>query len=271
MKHIIQFSGGKDSLATLLYMLETNIDYEVIFCDTGWEAEETYEHIKDIEKELGISIKVLRSKYTFKSLSLKKKRVASTKARFCTEFLKVRPFIDYLLTINDDITIYQGIRAEESAKRRNMKTNEEFFKGYIDGVHSYRKNEIMEYIDKYSVDVFRPIFHWTANEVFDYFKVKKIAPNPLYKLGFSRVGCFPCIMCRHREIRQIVKLYPERINIIRDLENELGRSFFPPGYIPKWACKNKEYPFIDDVVSGLPAWRRRENKCSSVDLLTNAK
>ena len=35
MKHIIQFSGGKDGLATLLYMLETNIDYEVIFCDTG--------------------------------------------------------------------------------------------------------------------------------------------------------------------------------------------------------------------------------------------
>ena len=36
MKHIVSFSGGKDSTAMLLMMLEKNMPIdEIIFCDTG--------------------------------------------------------------------------------------------------------------------------------------------------------------------------------------------------------------------------------------------
>lgn len=54
MEHIVSFSGGKDSTAMLLMMLEKNmlID-EIIFCDTGKEFPQMYEHIEKVQKYIG--------------------------------------------------------------------------------------------------------------------------------------------------------------------------------------------------------------------------
>jgi hypothetical protein len=73
-------------------------------------------------------------------------------------------------------------------------------------------------------------------------------------MGFTRVGCFPCIMCRHGEIKLLIKHFPDRIDYLKKIENDLGRSFFPPNYIPPWAQSGfdqksgKKFPTINDVV-----------------------
>lgn len=54
MEHIVQFSGGKDSTAMLLIMLEKNMPIdEIIFCDTGKEFPQMYEHIEKVQKYIG--------------------------------------------------------------------------------------------------------------------------------------------------------------------------------------------------------------------------
>lgn len=261
MVHVVTFSGGKDSLATLLWAKKNLVEkFEVVFYDTGWESEVTMRHVQDVEKALKVKIIQLQSEYTFEELAKKKKRVPSTKARFCTEWLKVRPMIDYLLQLDEDTVVYQGIRADESPARRKMKQNDEYFAGYERGDKNatYRKRDVLRYIERYSVDVIRPIFHLNTDQVFDMIRSSGIAPNPLYRAGFSRVGCFPCIMCRHGEVRQLIKNFPERIAVIRQLEQELGRSFFPPRYIPNWACANGKFPWIDEVVAYLHNPRQQE-------------
>jgi hypothetical protein len=45
--------------------------------------------------------------------------------------------------------------------------------------------------------------------------------NPLYEMGASRVGCWPCIFARKAEVRLIANLSPERMDEIRNLEEEL--------------------------------------------------
>lgn len=66
MKHIVKFSGGKDSTAMLLMMLERGLPVdEIIFCDTGLEYPEVYEHIKEVEKFTGRQITVLHPPHTF--------------------------------------------------------------------------------------------------------------------------------------------------------------------------------------------------------------
>ena len=43
VKHIVSFSGGKDSTAMLLMMLEKKMQVdEIIFCDTGKEFPQMY-------------------------------------------------------------------------------------------------------------------------------------------------------------------------------------------------------------------------------------
>ena len=248
MKNLIAYSGGKDSEATLIWASKNLENYEVVFCDTGWESPKTYEHIKYIEKVFGLKVTVLKSaKYDgFFDMCIKKKRVASTKGRFCTEELKVKPMIDYILTFKDDVTVLQGVRNDESASRATLSQSDEYFKFYFEPYgydkqgkpkkHSYRGKDVRKYCDKFTVDVFRPIIKWNAQEVFDYIFANNLKANPLYFEGFGRVGCFPCIMCKHSEIRLIAKNYPEIIDNIRKLEQALSRTFFPPNYIPKQFC-----------------------------------
>lgn len=49
MKHIVSFSGGKDSTAMLLRMLEENMQIdEIVFVNTGKDFPDMLEHIKQV-------------------------------------------------------------------------------------------------------------------------------------------------------------------------------------------------------------------------------
>lgn len=270
MKHILTFSGGKDSLATLVWAKLNLKKFDVVFCDTGWENEKTYTHIKDIEKYLGFEIIVLKSTVykNFVDMCKKKKRVPSTKARFCTEHLKTTPMIDFVLSLNEDVVVYQGVRNDESEARSVLKMKDEYFKFYFepygktkkgaDKYHTYRKADVLAYCNTFSADVFRPVIKWTANDVFNYIFSNDLRPNELYFEGFSRVGCFPCVQCNQGEIKLIAKNYPEKVAELREIERMLGRTFFPPNYIPDRFCSirtvNKKgkvvfIPTVDDVIA----------------------
>lgn len=56
MKIIVSFSGGKDSQACLIQAANKyGADkIEAVFCDTGWEHPETYQHISDVCKQLDV-------------------------------------------------------------------------------------------------------------------------------------------------------------------------------------------------------------------------
>lgn len=253
MKIIVSFSGGKDSQACLIqaakqYGVEK---IEAVFCDTGWEHPDTYNHINDVCAKMGIKLIILKSKYDFVSLSVHKKRFPSTKARFCTGELKMKPMIDYVLSLNESCIIIQGIRASESNARSKMEPECMYFKSYFEAnskgnKESYRGKEVRAYCSKYDASVLRPIFQWTAQNVIDCILDANQKPNPLYYKGFSRVGCFPCIMCRQSEVRELIKDESMKQRLL-DAEHLIGRSFFPPDYIPKYACKNGKYPMLEDV------------------------
>ena len=248
----------------------------------GTITKKTYQHIEDIAKELGIGIIRLKSKkYNgMVDLAEKKKRFSSTKARFCTEELKVKPLIDYILDkVNDNIIIIQGIRADESPRRRLMKKQCTFFKFYFmpygknkkgkAQYHTYRKKDVIKFTDKYADDIIRPVFEWTAKEVIDFILKNGLTPNPLYYEGFKRVGCFPCIQANKNDIKQICNRYPEKIEELAKIERELGHTFFPPDYIPERACSKKvickdgstkKVPTIKDVVKYI------EDKNSTIEI-----
>ena len=58
MKHIVCFSGGKDSTAMLIHLLENNkpID-EILYVDVGdWIWKSAKSHIQQVEEKLGVKI-----------------------------------------------------------------------------------------------------------------------------------------------------------------------------------------------------------------------
>ena len=297
MKIIVSWSGGKDSQASLIWAANKfgAKNLEAVFCDTGWEHELTYNHVKEITDKLNVKLVTVRSKKykNMVDLAKKKKRFPSTKARFCTEELKTKPMIDYILSHSEHLFIVQGIRNDESESRKSALETCTYFKHYYEPYqsnsmivkslenreklslvqkeklnkakkrlelgkedfkyHTYRKKEVLEWRKNYCDDVYRPVLKNTAQEVIDY--ILHNGQKPLYYKGFSRVGCFPCIMCRHQEIKNIANSFPEHIEKIKNAEIEVGRTFFPPKYIPDSFCSGEEngkkFPFVQDVVSYL--------------------
>jgi 3'-phosphoadenosine 5'-phosphosulfate sulfotransferase (PAPS reductase)/FAD synthetase len=274
----------------------TSKNFETVFCDTGWESDITYNHIQEVKEKLGLNLIVLKSTKhkNFIDLVKNKSRFPSSTARFCTEELKTKPMIDYILDqVKDHVLIIQGIRAGESEARSKMKAQCNFFKYYLEPYqtnsmivenlsakkeltknqlkklkkakdrllkgkedakfHTYRKKEVLEYFGKYVTDVLRPVFDWTGNQVMKYILENGLKPNPLYYQGFKRVGCFPCIMSGHTEMKQLIKHYPGRIDQLREFEKECKSTFFYPDYIPKRFMANKKFPTIDDVVNYVKA------------------
>ena len=67
--HLVSFSGGKDSTAMLLGMLERDIKIDcILFCDTGLEFPAMYDHIAKVEKNIGRKITIVRAEHTYEEL-----------------------------------------------------------------------------------------------------------------------------------------------------------------------------------------------------------
>lgn len=79
--HVVSFSGGKDSTAMLLRMIEEGYPVDIIlYCDTGLEFPEMEEHIRKVEEYIGREITVIKSDKDFMYWGTKHKKVVrSTK------------------------------------------------------------------------------------------------------------------------------------------------------------------------------------------------
>lgn len=261
MKIICTFSGGKDSLASLLWVRENlTTKFTTVFCDTGWESEVTYNYIKEIDKLLGLDLVYLKSKKYDGMIDLAEKRglFPSTMRRFCTEELKIRPMIDYLLDdVAESFIVIQGIRSQESAARAKLKKQCTLFKDYREPygvdkkgkprVRTYRQKEVLKFIENNADEIMRPVFDWSSQQVVDYITSRGVPMNPLYTKGFKRVGCFPCIMEGLGGVGSINKYFPNRVKEIDAHEKRLGRTFFHYGKIPQRATSSKK-PGILDLV-----------------------
>ncbi len=238
MKHIVCFSGGKDSTALVLWAKENLPEFTTVFCDTGWEHPITYAYVEEINQTLlgGQLVTLTSEKYPggFVQLCCDRKMVPGVKTRFCTQELKVFPLHKYFESLDDEVTSYQGIRADESASRANMQEEQ-----WLDDAGGYW--------------VRRPLLRWTAEMCFDMMRKHGVKPNPLYLLGSSRVGCFPCIMTGLGELKRILSFFPEIKQKLIDLEAKVNiasadrqremnyspRTFFRTDTIPARFCSGR--------------------------------
>ena len=263
--HCASMSTGKDSVATAVLALETQPreSIRIAFADTGNEHELVYEHLDYLEGVLGLPIHRLRasfameiarkSEYVLKHWSRKgvpdvdieralkalvptgnpyldlciwKGRFPSRTNQFCTQFLKTEPLMDYQLGLIEQglceaVWAWQGVRLDESQSRRTR----------LQGTGA-----CVRHFDEVGAGIFnyRPILRWTAADAFEAAELYGIRPNPLYRLGMSRVGCMPCINASKDEILEISKRFPGHIDrieywefMVAQASKHQAASFFP--------------------------------------------
>ena len=120
-RHILSLSGGKDSTALALYMRDRVPNMEYVFCDTEKELPETYAFLDNLEVFLGRRIKKIKPEVSFDDLlKIKGNFLPSPQVRWCTEYLKLKPFER---EIGDaPVVMYIGIRADEPDRQGYVST-----------------------------------------------------------------------------------------------------------------------------------------------------
>lgn len=271
-QHLINVSGGKDSTAVYLLAIESGRPFRAVFADTGNEHELTYEYVACLhERTGGPKVEVVRADFTralavhketvltkwraegvpeeivleaaalhepsgnpYLDLCISKGRFPASKSAFCTEELKTLPITEQIvlpMLRAGPVLQWLGIRADESRKRA--------------GQPRYNRVEC-------GAMSWRPIFHWSVGDVWAQHRKHGLAPNPLYAMGATRVGCWPCINCRKSELRLFAKT-SEHVDRIRRWEDIVARAnkrhaptFFAAETDP--TDKAGEYARIDKIL-----------------------
>lgn len=205
--HVVFFSGGKDSTAMLLMMVERQMPIDLIlFCDTGLEFPALYEHIDKVEKFIGRPITRVRAKHDYEYYFLKEpvkrrhptefaakfgmdskgRSWAGPKMRWCTFCLKDTPREQFLAPLREKYNIleYVGIAADEQY-RLTRKTNR-------------------------SPNHRHPLVDWgvTEKEALQYCYGKGFDFGGLYEL-FPRVSCWCCPLRSLADLRILRKHFPQ--------------------------------------------------------------
>ena len=199
VRHVCGISGGKDSAALAIYMRDRVPDMEYFFCDTEKELPETYEFLTRLEAYLGKSIARLNSKQGFDHwLKVYGGFLPSSKMRWCTRMLKIRPFEDWVS--EDEVISYVGIRADEDR----------------DGYVSTKPN-------------ITPVFPFKEDGIVkdDVFRILEESGVgvPTYYEWRSRSGCYFCFFQRKMEWVGLKERHPELYEEAKAYEKE-----GPPGH-----------------------------------------
>lgn len=185
VRHILSLSGGKDSTALAILMRDRVPEMEYVFCDTEQELQETYEYLKALEAYLGKPIEFLKHDGRGFDQLLKARRnfLPSPQVRWCTEYLKIKPFESYVGS--DPCYSYVGIRADEPQR-----------KGYI----STKPNIIAKY----------PFIEEGINKA-DVFRILEESGLgiPAYYQWRSRSGCYFCFFQRRIEWVGLLENHPD--------------------------------------------------------------
>lgn len=188
--HAVSFSGGKDSTAMLLHMLETGMPVdEIIFCDTGAEFPEMYEHIDKVEKFTGRNITRLKAEHSFEYYLTEHHRTKGKytalagygwpgpRRRWCTQLLKKQQIDKYMSALDRPVLQYIGIAADETKRV---------------------KEQQYPLVD----------WGWTEADCLSYCYEKGFDWGGLYEV-FSRLSCWCCPLQSLREARMLYEKFPK--------------------------------------------------------------
>jgi hypothetical protein len=201
-RHVLGISGGKDSAALAIYLKdhypEIHERVEYFFSDTGAELQEVYDFLDKLEAYLGKEIIRLSSGRDFEHwLKMNDNFLPSAKSRWCTRYMKIKPFEDFVG--DDPVVSYIGIRADENRE------------GYISKKETIKA--VFPFIEDGLVreDIFRLL--------------EESVGIPEYYKWRSRSGCYFCFFQRQEEWLGLKRNHPELYEKAKEFEGRTRRKF----------------------------------------------
>ena len=208
-KHIVSFSGGKDSTAMLLRMIKLDMPIdEIVFADTTLEFPEIYDWIDKIEKIIKIPITRVTAKHSFDSWFYGH----WTKGKN-TDKIRGFPFVTRPCWWQRD--------CKDIPMSKLCKGNITYI-----GIAKDEENRIQRKV--YSKGIYKfPLIEWgwTEKDCINYLK-KRGLEHPLID-KFKRTGCWLCPKQSKKSLKNLYLYYPELWNKLKQYEKNSPQGFKP--------------------------------------------
>lgn len=276
---IVYFSGGKDSLACVLHLLEQSVDvskielwhHDVDGREGGklkmdWPV--TRDYCRAVAEALGIPIY-----FSWKVGGFEREMLRENALTAPTRFE----------TPSGEIGQAGGTRGKRNTRRKfpqvsaNLSVrwcsaylkidvatislnNQERFHGKrvltVSGERAEESAARAEYAEfepdradrrngkrvKRHIDRWRPVLHWLEKEVWDIIERWAINPHPAYHLGWGRVSCMTCIFGSNHQWGSVAEIAPQAIEIIAEYEQEFGLTIHRTMSVGERVAIGQAYP-----------------------------
>ncbi len=184
----VSYSGGKDSLATLLVVLKALGRVPLLFADTGLEFPETSENVETVATRYDLPVVRASGEAAFWE-RFSREGPPAVDARWCCRVCKLTPVSETIHREWGRCVSFIGQRKYESFRR--MQSRRVWQNPHV-------RNQVSA----------APIQHWTALHVWLYLFRENAPYNVLYENGLDRIGCFMCPSSDIAVIRMIQARYP---------------------------------------------------------------
>ncbi len=184
----VSYSGGKDSLATLLLVRKALGAVPLLFADTGLELPETYANVQEVAGRYGLPLVEVSGEEAFWE-TFSREGPPAVNFRWCCRKAKLEPVKRAIGEHWGECLSFVGQRQYESFRRKA-------------GRRVWRNPHVGNQVAA------APIQTWTALHVWLYLFRERAPYNILYEEGLDRVGCFMCPSSDRAVLERIRAMHP---------------------------------------------------------------
>ncbi len=275
-KIIVAFSGGKDSLACVLHLLDNGVPKEKIELwhhdvdgregSTLMDWPITRSYCKAVAKALGIPIYFSWKSGGFEGEMLRENSLTAptkfetpeegiiqvggtrgkqnTRCKFpqVSANLSVRWCsaylkIDICATAIRNQKRFNGKRTLiVSGERAEESKSRANYKIFEPDRSDNRDGRNQRHVDRY-----RPVHQWKEMQVWDIIKTYRIDPHPAYHLGWGRVSCMKCIFGGANQLASIFQIDPDGFAEIAEYEELFETTIHRTDTVTERAAKGTPY------------------------------
>lgn len=255
-KYIVSFSGGKDSTALLLFLLDNNIPKERIELwhqeidgrgKTLFDWEVTPDYCRKLGKAFGIPVFFQWKAGGFEREMLREDCLTapvcyelpdktiiqtggtrgkpSTRRRFPqpspdlrTRWCSAYLKIDVCATALRHDERFQNMRTLVLSGERGEESKQRASYAILEPDKAdLRKGRIPRYIDR-----FRPLRDWKEQKVWDLLEKYRVRPHPCYFLGFGRCSCKFCVFGNCHQFASAACISKQQFETLVHFEKDFG-------------------------------------------------
>ncbi len=221
-KVAVAFSGGRDSLVALHLARQLKPDIPVMLVNTTIEFPESLAYVRQLALDWQLNYHEVRPRVNFWRLT--EEQGLPVAGRGNTTFMR-------------DLSQASGVKLSNSCCRRMKETparqfyREHGVEGVVTGLRvseslmrklNFADYGALRYSGTYNTLISWPIYAWTDRDIAAYVERHALPLNPIYGLGYQRVGCWACMQDMFYRDSRLFTLQEQHPHLYQTVRKKFG-------------------------------------------------